>query len=293
MIRYPSKILFQKNNDHLAVSYKQQDACNYNLDIWAIAYLLNESMYKDGCRCIHLPVDNITMALRLHFLSETKLFKDIHWDTKYQDEVETLLHDILVGIKNQKYVTYKDMLSKRNTKSQRESLLEANICKDLSQLYEHDFDISSPKIRQFPANIFKGKICEETRITGKYWIDVLAMNKGRQLSVIELKAGDNTELDIFVQALNYAVYCHLFKTHIGKYHFDNAQNSEEKIAIYLAADRLHPALIGNEDIVGVQSLIRANDSFDFIFLEMDVKDNKIASKPKTLLDTRNNESNNS
>lgn len=292
---YPSSISFNvtRENNCLSVSYEKEKS-KYQLDIWALARLLNEGLDKDGINKIHFQVDDITTALRLYFLTQAKLFSQISWDIKYLDNLQQLVKEITQDINHEKYITYEQPFCERNPKQCAESLLEDNLCKDLSRLSIEHFDKSSQSIRQFHANIFLEEIFEKNRITSKFMMDILTINKHKQLSVIELKAGKSNPLDLFVQALNYGIYCHLFKSHINKYFFNDTPDvNNNKIAIYFVAENFHPGLVGREKdgIIGVQSLIQPNILFDFIFIKIKTDGNHSVIDANVLFDTRCHESN--
>jgi len=292
-MKYPSEINFRVVDDGIRVEYtKQKIKYKYNLDVWAICYLLNQALYKEnnGHNNIHIPADRNTTALRLYFLKQTNLFRRISWEIQYNNGTEQGLKEILGGIEKGRHITYDRMLSPRGTKAHPESLLERWLSEDLSRLSECDFD-NSMCIRQFPANIFEGEISSKSRVTDKFWIDILAINKQQQLSVIELKSETNTPLDIFSQGLDYAVYCHLFKSHL-KCRFENHSSEisgnlqANKIAVYLVAENFHPALIGSNKVIGINSLITKNALFDFIFVKIKVGNHKLIEKPDIIFDTR-------
>ena len=144
----------------------------------------------------------------------------------------------------------------------------------MSGVFETEFTGSNKVIRQFPANIFKETISEKTRITRKFWIDILSVNKFNQLSVIELKAGSNCPLDILIQAIDYGIYCRLFKEHLAKHFFEDCDPEkivESKVAIYCVAEKFHPGLMGCNGIKGIMPLILKNDLFDLILFEIKIK----------------------
>ncbi|MCX5633428.1 MAG: hypothetical protein NTW93_07135 [Phycisphaerae bacterium] len=293
-MKYPSEINFKKEKDGICVSYKDNSEVKYSLDIWAISYLLNKGLYgvhKENV--IHLDVIDInkpmwlTMGLRIYFLSKFQIFKNISFDIKNVDEINAKVEDIVKNVgKTDKYITYsdpEDFLS-RGTKSHPESRLEKYISENLSGVFATEFSGSNKAIRQFPANIFENEINKGARITRKFWIDILAVNNFNQLSVIELKAGANCPLDILIQALDYGIYCHLFKKHIADYFFDKVLLLDKnKIAIYCVAEKFHPGLMGRN---GVLSLILKNKLFDLVLLEIKTKGDKVEGKPVIVYDSR-------
>jgi len=59
--------------------------------------------------------------------------------------------------------------------------------------------------REFPTGAFAGQIQESTRLLPTEYIDLVSLNKYRQLSVIELKIND-TSLRVVSQLLDYALF---------------------------------------------------------------------------------------
>jgi len=280
-MRYPAKINFKEETDGICVCYKDSSEIKYNLDIWAISYLLNEKLYQDHKEnIIHLHVTGLTMALRLFFLQESQLFKNIVFDVANAGDFKEIFEDI-INDNGKKYITYSTDFPPRGKKKNREAILEQRLSEDMSLLSEAEFSKSNKSITQFPANIFKEKISEENRATKKFWIDILTVNKFNQLSVIELKAGSNCPLDILIQAIDYGIYCHLFKEHLTKSFFKNCNTEEmvtNKIAIYCVAEQFHPSLMGSNEIKGVLPLIQQNDLFDLILLKIKTKSNMVENK---------------
>jgi len=296
-MKYPSEINFREETDGVSVCYKDSPEVKYNLDIWAISYLLNKGLYSvHKENVIHLDAIDIsrpmwlTMGLRLYFLSKFQVFKNISFDIKNVDEINVKVEDIVKNVgKTDKYITYSDPedFSSRGTKSHPESRLEKYISENLSGVFGTEFSGSNKVIRQFPANIFEDEINEKARITRKFWIDILAVNNFNQLSVIELKAGANCPLDILIQALDYGIYCHLFKKHIADCFFDKVPLLDKnKIAIYCVAENFHPGLMGRNGIKGVLSLILKNKLFDLVLLGIKTKGDKVEGKPVVVYDSR-------
>lgn len=294
-MKYPSTIHFEPTDDGILAKYKQDIAKRkipkYNLGVWAISYLLNEGLYRDDrANVMYLDIIDVTMALRLSFLSKAALFKNIEFEGHHLDTAIEKADDILNNIgASKKYITYgKEYdFSKRGTKKKAESLLEKDICDNISTLFGNEFLAPAPLIRQFPANIFKRVISKDTRVTRKFWIDALTVNSFSQLSVIELKAGGNAPLDLLIQAIDYGIVCHLFKSHYADCWFSEMGGvNQNKIAIYCVAEKFHPAIIGNKDFIGIKSVIQRNDFFDIILIKINVKNNNVEGTPTILFDTR-------
>ncbi|MBN2136272.1 MAG: hypothetical protein JW720_00545 [Sedimentisphaerales bacterium] len=294
-MRYPSIIHFEPTNDGVSVKYKE-DAPNRkklkcNLDIWAISYLLNEGLYRDdSTNVVHLDIIDITTALRFHFLSRVGLFKNIQFEACQPNSFQERAKDILNNVgATKKYVTYGkgyDLPVRKTKEKQSESLLESNICHDISRVFGGEFPASAPVIRQFPANIFEGEIAEPKRITRKFWVDMLTVNRFNQLSVVELKAGGNAPLDLLMQAIDYGIVCHLFKNTISDRFPGGHELVQNKIAIYCVAEKFHPAIVGNESWIGLTSLIQNNALFDIVLVQIEVKNSQVVKVVPAPRDTR-------
>lgn len=294
-MRYPSIIHFEPTDDGIRVEYKKDipegEVPDYNLDIWAISYLLNKGLYRDdSMNIIYLDITDVTMALRLHFLSRAAIFKNIQFKVSQSSVVSQRLDDILNNAgRTEKYITYDKSydFSERGTKNTPESLLEKYICDNMSILFRNEFHRNTTHIRQFPVNMFERVISKQTRVTRKLWLDILTVNTFEQLSVIELKSGKNMPLDLLTQAIDYGIICHLFKSHYGKHWFpDLGGVSQNKIAIYCIAEKFHPAITGNKDYEGIKSVIKRNDYLDIILIQIKVENNMVEGIPITLFDTR-------
>jgi len=292
---YPSNVLFEPTDDGIRVRYKRPLAegiiPKFNLDVWGIGYLLNAGLYHDDrTNVVHLDVIDVTMALRLHFLSKADLFRNIQFEVYQSDEIRFKVEDILDNVgKTKKYVTYDkgSDFSIRGTGETLESKVEKNLCENISLLSGSEFPASAPLIRQFPPNIFERERSEATRVTRKLWIDILTVDKVNQLSVIELKVSDNIPLDLLIQAIDYGVFCHLFKQHISECWFRGIEGvSKNKIAIYCMAEKFHPAITGDKNYTGLTSLIQRNDFFDIILMQIEVENAKVVGTPQILFDTR-------
>jgi hypothetical protein len=283
-MKYPSEINFKKEKDGICVCYKDNSEVKYSLDIWAISYLLNEKLYQDRKEnIVHLPVTDRTMALRIFFLQH--LFKNIVFDVANAGdfkEIEDIVHD-----NGKKYITYSTGFPPRGKRKTKEALIEQYLSEDLSRLSETEFAGSNKPMTQFPANIFEEQISKKNRVTRKFWIDILSVNNFNQLSVIELKTGANCPLDILMQAIDYGIYCHLFKEHIADSFFGGVPLlGKNKIAIYCVVERFHPGLVGRDDIKGILPLLQQNDLFDLILFEIRTTSGKIEGKPVIVYDSR-------
>jgi hypothetical protein len=188
----------------------------------------------------------------------------------------------------QRVISILPTLNNRGTKDKPESLIEKELSDNLSK-HISDFPAGVKVIRQFPANIFEKSISKESRITDKLLIDMVSVNNTGELSPIELKVGGNIPLDLFAQGLDYGIYCHLFKKHIGnnwfKEHVSIAQN---KVTIYYVGENFHPALVGRDGEVGIVSLITSNKWFNIVFVKitLDKKRQCIIGKTEVIFPAR-------
>jgi len=284
---YPSKLRFNLNGNTLSVYFASET--QYNPDLWSIKYLFDKDMGSVPVRvCINGKISK-TMALRMYFLRD--LFPDIEFHDAEGDKYIVDAKEIINNIAAKKYSTYNSNdypLDDRGTKDKPESLIERELADNLSR-YISDFPAGVKPIRQFPANIFEGSISEDFRRTDKLWIDMVSVNNAGELSPIELKVGGNIPLDLFSQGLDYGIYCHLFKEHIGnnwfKGHSSIAQN---KVTIYYVGEEFHPALVGRDEEQGIVSLIRKNELFDIVFVKIAVdKNDQRITGAEVIFDTRN------
>lgn len=276
---YPKELKFSQAPSGIRVKYPTTIIKKRSPDIWTIKYLLDKGLYDSrGRNTVTLGKTDTTMALRLHFLP--KIFPGVVF--RAMNSIGLPPEDIIRNV-DKRYKTYEREFTKRGTKKYPESLLETNIGDNLNTCFGAEFPKSRYGVRQFPANIFDGQISGKTRITRKFWIDILTANTSNQLSVLELKARGNASLDLLAQAIDYGVFCHLFKEHIGKCWFpDTDKLYKNKVAIYCIAENFHPALIDDE---GIKALIRPNDIMDIIFIQVEVKNDKVESY-RVLFDTR-------
>ena len=101
-------------------------------------------------------------------------------------------------------------------------------------------------IREFPTGVFNGKIINKARILPTYFVDVIAFNKRRELSVIELKLND-IKLEVISQLLDYMLFfigyrkqiTEVIKIHVGTNHYPKDFEKKD-IAGYVANNRFHP-----------------------------------------------------
>lgn len=283
---YPSALKFDLNGHKLAVYSKEKSI--YNPDIWGIKYLYDHGIDSAPAEIfINSKVSN-TMALRMNFLKY--LFPYIDFHDAEGDKYITIAKDIIENA-GTGYITYEARnysLNNRGTKDKIESIIERELFSNLSK-YVSDFSFGVKVIRQFPANIFKGNIKEERRVTDKLWIDMVSINRANDLAPIELKVGANIPLDLFAQGLDYGIYCYLFERQLKEDWFNVPENKRRgKITIYYIGEAFHPALVGRGEENGIATLIKKNRIFNIVFVKIDVdKRNRcIVGRPEIIFDTR-------
>jgi hypothetical protein len=99
----------------------------------------------------------------------------------------------------------------------------------------------SKVIREFPTGSFRGSKSSNNRILPTYWVDLVTLNKARQLAIIELKINDG-KLDVLAQALDYALFFSCYRkrlsAHLSK-DLDCPVAASIKIACYVASNCFH------------------------------------------------------
>jgi len=284
---YPSKLIFSIKGNSLHVNSTEE--IQYNPDLWGIKYLFDHGFADKPAKiCIGGAISN-TMALRMYFLKY--LFPNIEFHNEDNNKFIAIADEIIKNI-GSKYVTYVSNdhpLNDRGTKDKLESRIETELADNLSN-HIPGFSVVTKVVRQFPANIFRNNIDQNSRVTNKLWIDMVSINSAGELSPIELKVGGNIPLDLFAQGLDYGIYCYLFKKHIKNNWFNTSSDSKkDKVAIYYIGEEFHPALVGRNGEDGIISLIRNNKLFNIMFIKIavDKKRKCIAGKSKVIFDTRN------
>ncbi len=283
---YPSQLNFNHVQQRLYVHAFGET--KYNPDLWGIKYLFDKGIHGNNADiCVSGTISN-SLALRMYFLRY--LFPGFNFHDDYEDRFHTDAEEIIRNA-GSRYVTYSSeghLFDDRGTKEKLESLIENELAGAISQ-YVSDFADGTKVIRQFPANIFRDRISENSRVTDKLWIDMVAVNQAGELSSIELKVGGNIPLDLFAQGLDYGIYCHLFKSHIRDNWFkDCADSAKNKVTIYYVGEEFHPALVGRGKEKGIASLIRENEFFNIVFIKIcvDKKKRCITGKSEVIFDTR-------
>jgi len=284
---YPSKLSFALKGDSLHVHSSGET--QYNPDLWGIKYLFDHGLPDKLAKLYVNGAISNTTALRMFFLKH--LFPNIEFHDAENDKFSTIAEEIIKNA-GTKYITYASNeypLNNRGTKDKLESCIEKELADNLSR-HIPDFSTRAKVVRQFPANIFRNHISENSRITDKLWIDMVSMNSLGELSPIELKVSGNIPLDLFAQGLDYGIYCHLFKKHIKDNWFNERIGpKKDKITIYYIGEEFHPALVGRDEENGIISLVRNNEFFNIVFVKItvDKKRQCITGKSEVIFDARN------
>jgi hypothetical protein len=124
----------------------------------------------------------------------------------------------------------------------------AGIYRRLGVLGEDFYNLKSSYkvLREFPTGIFNGSVLEKNRVLSTYFTDIVAFNKRRELSVIELKLND-PKIEVISQLLDYALFFIGYKEQICKLIKDNKTppDFEKKpIACYVANNHFHDKFEG-------------------------------------------------
>jgi hypothetical protein len=90
-------------------------------------------------------------------------------------------------------------------------------------------------IREFPTGVFDSRISNETRLQNTFYIDIVTLNKYKELSIIELKL-DDPKLEVISQILDYALFFRRYLNQLKKLLFDFKGN---KINCYFVNNRYH------------------------------------------------------
>ena len=271
-MQYPSSLKFSKVEN--GIKMKRIKEGKYSPDIWAMSYSLNEGLCegKDIISVYVNPKDT-TEILRTYFLPQ--VFRGFQFLPDINKKAEGIIDKVM----NKEFVTYEHdyKFKVRGTKNKQESLLERYIFNNLSRCFGKEFKNNKIGLRQFPANIFSKIIKKSSRKGRKFWIDILTVNSLNHLSVIELKAGQNAPLDLFIQSIDYGIFAHLFKEHISDYPFiKNKRILSNKVAIYLVAEKFHPAITGGVKIKGITSRLKTNELFDIHLIQFKKKGSRLS-----------------
>jgi len=97
--------------------------------------------------------------------------------------------------------------------------------------------------REFPTGAFKGKISGDTRILPTEYIDLVTINKNKEIAIIELKFDDDP-LEVVAQLLNYALFFFSYKEKLTPLIDERLGCScrDYRIKAYLVSNVFHPRL---------------------------------------------------
>lgn len=96
-------------------------------------------------------------------------------------------------------------------------------------------------LREFPTGSFSGTIKKHNQVLPTYWVDLVTMNRRRELALVELKVSDS-KLDVMAQALDYALFFRRFRVELLpklREKVDPDLKANAKIACYIANNRFH------------------------------------------------------
>jgi len=112
----------------------------------------------------------------------------------------------------------------------------------------HDFfDLKGKKLnilREFPTGVFKDQVAKDNALLSTDFIDMVTLNKYRELSIIELKL-NNSELEIISQMLDYALFCKAYYKQLlplFSKELDVNLPKESSFTCYMANNHFHPRL---------------------------------------------------
>lgn len=102
-----------------------------------------------------------------------------------------------------------------------------------------------PILREFPTGVFTENISSKSRMLPTEFVDIVTLNKHKQLSVIELKIND-PRLEVVSQLLDYSLY---FRSYYDKLMNMSVFKSfklpgKANIICYVANNRYHPRFSG-------------------------------------------------
>lgn len=99
-----------------------------------------------------------------------------------------------------------------------------------------------PILREFPTGVFLGKKSKSSRILPTDFVDIVTLNKNRQLSLIEIKVNDS-QLEVISQILDYTLFfkCY-FKQLLCLLNSHGIQNVKDAndFVCYVANNHFHP-----------------------------------------------------
>jgi hypothetical protein len=282
MIDLPSNIRFDALGSPgvLKVSYVQPPATPRDeaavlqdpLDLWGVSWILNNDMPQ---RVVDVrPPRGLsraqlrTLAMRLVVLQDSMTGFEFRLDgsARYVQEAAEIRGDIKSGL----LFTYDRANLHRGaagTKPAPEAAIETWVGEHAKKFLQGAFP--HRLVRQFPAGVFKTSLAERNRATSKLWIDMVGVDKEGRLSAIELKIGEELSLDRFGKGIDGAVFCHLFQKYMQRSWFPDV--TSDRIALYLLAEKFHPALVGadGDPCHPLTQVIQASDWLDVILVQID------------------------
>lgn len=289
MLDLPSTIRFDAASSPgvLKVSYvdapatprEEESALREPLDLWGAAWVLENDLPgrivdvrpPRGLSRAHWR----TLVLRLVALQECLDGFEFRMDgaTRYLQEAAEIRGDIRSGL----LFTYDRSNLHRGASGAKpgpESRLEAWIVEHGKKFLQGAFPRSM--LRQYPASIFKTSLAEKNRATSKRWIDLVGVDKEGRLSAVGLHVGEDASLDLFAQGIDNALFCREFQKNIRRSWFPEV--TSDRIALYLVADRFHPALLSRdgEPAHPLCEAIRPSDWLDIILVQVDTSGLPIA-----------------
>ena len=73
--------------------------------------------------------------------------------------------------------------------------------------------VKSGVVREFPTGAFKDEVKKSNTLLSTEFVDLVTINRKRQLAVIEIKF-DDANLEVISQVLNYALFFHSYRTQL-------------------------------------------------------------------------------
>jgi hypothetical protein len=124
----------------------------------------------------------------------------------------------------------------------------AGIYRRLGVLGEDFYQLKSSfkVLREYPTGVFNIQVLEKNRILPTYFVDIVAFNKRKELSVIELKLND-PKIEVISQLLDYALFFRGYKDQICRLIKDSwtpLDFEQKPIACYVANNHFHDKFEG-------------------------------------------------
>jgi len=94
--------------------------------------------------------------------------------------------------------------------------------------------------REFPTGVFKGEVKKGNRILSTEFVDLVTINRKRELAVIEIKF-DDPKLEVIPQVLNYALFFHSYRNKLNPLLHKKLGCATEgrKLVTYLVSNTFH------------------------------------------------------